>query len=196
MPRYIGPADTVNGIVAGGPTKETQRLTRGCFPMPFSIVPLLLLIVPLAEIAAFVIIGREIGVLWTLAMIFVTAVLGSILLRVQGFGLINRIRAETEAGRVPGRELVHGVMILIAGVLLLTPGFITDAIGFLLFVPAIRDAGWRLIKNRISIVSTAGFARGASDKRPEQDGAPTIELDERDFSRDPDPDSPWNKDQS
>ncbi|MCP4319911.1 MAG: membrane protein FxsA [Hyphomicrobiales bacterium] len=164
--------------------------------MPFSIVPLLLLIVPIAEIAAFVVIGREIGVLWTLAMIFVTAVLGSILLRVQGFGLINKIQRETEAGRVPGRELVHGVMILVAGVLLLTPGFITDTIGFLLFVPAIRDAGWRLIKNKISVVSAAGFAQGKSETGPATDGSPTIELGEQDFKRDPDPDSPWNKDQT
>ncbi|MEX3010835.1 FxsA family protein [Hoeflea sp. TYP-13] len=162
--------------------------------MPFSIVPLLLLIVPMAEIAAFVIVGREIGVLWTLALIFVTAVLGSILLRVQGFGLINKIRRETEAGRVPGRELVHGVMILIAGVLLLTPGFITDTIGFLLFVPAIRDAGWTLIKNKISVVSTAGFTQHSSGPGPKRSDAPTIDLDEQDFERDPDPNSPWNKD--
>ncbi|HMQ57288.1 MAG TPA: FxsA family protein, partial [Rhizobiaceae bacterium] len=85
--------------------------------MPFAIAPFLLLAIPLAEIAAFVLVGREIGVFWTLAMVLFTAVLGSILLRVQGFGLLSRIRAETESGRVLGRELVHGVMILIAGVL-------------------------------------------------------------------------------
>jgi UPF0716 protein FxsA len=163
--------------------------------MPFSLVPLLLLIVPLAEIAAFVIIGREIGIFWTLAMVFFTAVLGSILLRVQGFGLIARIRRETEAGRVPGRELVHGVMILVAGVLLLTPGFITDTMGFLLFVPAIRDAGWRLIRNRINIVTEAGFRQQAQGRGPGKDGSHTIELDEEDFKRNPDPDSPWNKDE-
>ena len=162
--------------------------------MPFSLVPLLLLIVPLAEIGAFIIIGREIGVFWTLAMVFVTAVVGSILLRIQGFGLLNRIRQETEAGRVPGRELVHGVMILIAGVLLLTPGFITDAIGFLLFVPAIRDAGWALIKNRVTIVTNARFSDGGFSRNAKSDASPTIDLDDTDFSRDPDPDSPWNKD--
>ena len=163
--------------------------------MPFSIGPLLLLIVPLAEIAAFVIIGREIGVFWTLAMVFVTAVLGSILLRVQGFGLIARIQRESEAGRVPGRELVHGVMILIAGVLLLTPGFITDAIGFLLFVPAIRDAGWQLIKSRISVVTMGGFQDAGRGPRADGNRSNTIELNEEDFKRNPDPDSPWNKDE-
>lgn len=162
--------------------------------MPFSIIPFLLLIVPLAEIGAFILIGREIGVLWTLAMVFVTAVVGSVLLRVQGFGLLARIQAETEAGRVPGRELVHGVMILIAGVLLLTPGFITDSIGFLLFVPFVRDAGWSLLKNKISVVSAGRFGRGA-EFRPRNDpqASPTIDLDEDDFRRDPDSNSPWNK---
>lgn len=162
--------------------------------MPFSIVPFLLLIVPLAEIGAFIVIGREIGVLWTLAMVFVTAVVGSILLRVQGFGLLARIRAETEAGRVPGRELVHGMMILIAGVLLLTPGFITDSIGFLLFIPAVRDAGWALLKNRISVVTAGGFGRdSAHQPRNDPSASRTIDLDEEDFRRDPDSDSPWNR---
>ncbi len=162
--------------------------------MPFSIIPFLLLIVPLAEIGAFIVIGREIGVLWTLAMVFVTAVVGSILLRVQGFGLLARIQAETQAGRVPGRELVHGVMILIAGVLLLTPGFITDAIGFLLFIPFVRDAGWAMLKNRISVVSAGRFSRGG-DFRPRDDAppSPTLDLDEDDFKRDPDSGSPWNR---
>jgi len=163
--------------------------------MAFSIIPFLLLIVPLAEIGAFIVIGREIGVLWTLAMIFATAVIGSILLRVQGFGLLSRIQSETQAGRIPGRELVHGVMILIAGVLLLTPGFITDTIGFLLFVPFIRDAGWELIKNRITVVSAGRFNQGGETRSPKDDPAsPTIDLDERDFKRDPDADSPWNRD--
>ena len=165
--------------------------------MPFSIIPFLLMIVPLTEIGAFIFIGREIGVLWTLTMVFVTAVIGSILLRVQGLSLINRIQSEMQDGRVPRRELVHGVMIMIAGVLLLTPGFITDTLGFLLFVPQIRDAGWTLIKNRISIVLAGGFAHDPTRSRqgePEDPGSsPTIDLDAKEFHRDPDRDSPWNK---
>ena len=165
--------------------------------MPFSIIPFLLLIVPLAEIGAFIVIGREIGVLWTLAMVFVTAVIGSILLRIQGFGLINRIQSEMQDGRVPGRELVHGMMIMIAGVLLLTPGFITDTLGFLLFVPQIRDAGWAMIRKRVSVVSAGGFshgpAEGAHEKPDDDRPSQTIDLDAKEFQRDPDRDSPWNK---
>ncbi len=155
--------------------------------MPFSLVPLLLLAIPLLEIAAFIVIGGQIGVLATLAMVFVTAVIGSILLRVQGFGLINRIRSETEQGRVPGRELVHGVMILIAGVLLLTPGFVTDTLGFLLFVPAIRDIGWHIVKDRI--VVSSGFDGGFGG--PRNRGGKTIDLDDDEFTSSGDPNSPW-----
>jgi UPF0716 protein FxsA len=157
--------------------------------MPFSLIPVLLLVIPLAEIAAFIVIGREIGVLWTLAMVFFTAVLGSVLLRVQGFGIINRIRSEMEAGRMPGRELVHGVMILVAGILLLTPGFITDTMGFLLFIPAVRDAGWHFLRSRISIVTAS--PQGSRGAPPDRDRQPTIDLDESEFERDPNRDSPW-----
>lgn len=159
--------------------------------MPFSLVPLLLLAIPLLEIAAFIVIGGQIGVLATLAMVFVTAVIGSILLRVQGFGLINRIRSETDQGRVPGRELVHGVMILIAGVLLLTPGFVTDTLGFLLFVPAIRDIGWRLVKDRIVVAGTMGGGTMGGFAGPGRRGGKTIDLDEDEFTSSGDPDSPW-----
>ena len=79
--------------------------------MPFSLIPLLLIIIPIAEIAAFILIGGEIGVFPTLGLVLVTAIVGTALLRWQGLGLINRIRSETEAGRLPGRDLVHGVMI-------------------------------------------------------------------------------------
>ena len=116
--------------------------------MPFSIIPFLLLVVPILEIATFIVVGGQIGVVATLGMILFTAVLGSILLRIQGFQVLNQLRAATDAGRVPGRELGHGVMILLAGVLLLTPGFVTDTAGFLLFVPFIRNAIWSFLAKR------------------------------------------------
>lgn len=161
--------------------------------MKFSLIPLLLLALPVAEIAVFIIVGQYIGLFPTLAMILVTAIIGSALLRIQGFGLLRRIRQETEAGRVPGRELVHGVMILVAGVLLLTPGFITDTLGFLLFIPAVRDLGWNLLRDRIVVMSSSGFAtRGSSGPGPRASrGKPVIDLDPQDFERNPDHSSPW-----
>ena len=160
--------------------------------MAFSFIPLLLLALPVAEIAVFVVVGQYIGLLPTLAMILVTALIGSALLRIQGFGLLQRIRLETEQGRVPGRELVHGVMILIAGLLLLTPGFITDALGFLLFIPAVRDLAWSLLRNRIVMMSSPGLSGGAGGRRAHPShGKPVIDLDAEDFERNPDPSSPW-----
>ena len=127
--------------------------------MPFSLIPFLLLAIPAAEIAVFILVGGQIGVLWTFAAILATAILGSILLRVQGFQIVNRLREETNAGRVPGRELGHGAMILVAGVLLLTPGFVTDALGFLLFFPPFRNLIWRWAATRIRFTTTMdGFA--------------------------------------
>lgn len=161
--------------------------------MPFSLVPFVLLILPLVEIAGFVIVGRQIGVFPTLALVVITAVIGSILLRIQGFGLLNRIRADIDAGRTPTRELVHGVMILIAGILLLMPGFVTDILGFALFIPAVRDAIWAFASRRMVVVNVGG-APGTNQTRPSRDGGTTIDLDSDDFTREPDPNTPWGED--
>jgi UPF0716 protein FxsA len=145
---------------------------------------LLFLLVPAAEIAVFILIGGIIGVLPTLAIILLTAVIGSILLRRQGTEVLRRIRREIEADRVPGADLVHGAMILVAGVLLLTPGFVTDTLGFLLFIPALRTRIWRGLKARVDtvVVSTAQRRRYA--------GGPVIDLDDDDYAP-KDDDSPW-----
>lgn len=159
--------------------------------MPFSLIPFALLVIPLLEIAAFVVIGGQIGVFPTLALVVVTAIIGSILLRVQGFGLLSRIQTEMDAGRVPARELVHGVMLLVAGILLLTPGFVTDAAGFLLFVPPVRDAVWRFVRSRIRVVRADGTTYDGDGAASGPGGGRTIDLDEDDFAREPDPNTPW-----
>jgi UPF0716 protein FxsA len=145
---------------------------------------LLFVLVPAAEIAVFILIGGIIGVLPTLAIILLTAVIGSILLRRQGTEVLRRIRREIEADRVPGADLVHGAMILVAGVLLLTPGLVTDTLGFLLFIPALRTRIWRGLKARVDtvVVSTAQRRRYA--------GGPVIDLDDDDYAP-KDDDSPW-----
>lgn len=161
--------------------------------MPFSLAPFVLLGLPVAEIAVFIVVGRHIGVLPTLGMVLLTAVLGSILLRVQGFGLLARMRQEVENRRVPGRELVHGLMILLAGVLLITPGFITDALGFLLFIPPVRDLAWRLLKDRIVVMTPfGGRTQPGAAREPPASGRPVVDLETGEFRRDPDSSSPWS----
>ena len=160
----------------------------------FSIVPFLLLAIPLAEIATFVVVGSQIGVFPTLGLVVVTAIAGSILLRIQGFGVVRRIQETMNDGGVPGRDLVHGMMIMVAGVLLLTPGFVTDTLGFLLFVPAIRDAGWSFLRNRIVILGGAASPRTdrASGRRRDP-GPQTIDLTADDYSDTGNDRSPWRK---
>lgn len=143
-------------------------------------LPFLFLVVPILEIATFVVVGSQIGVLTTIGLVIVTALTGATLLRVQGFATLNRIREQVDRGQVPDRELVHGLMILLAGLLLMTPGFITDTLGLLLFIPAVRDLAWQMLRQRIMVVarsqSFGGFARRYDDRR-------TIDLDSDEFSR-------------
>lgn len=141
-------------------------------------VPLIFLALPLVEIAVFALVGSRVGVLATIGLVIATTVLGAVLLRIQGFGAMARINAAMERGEAPGRDLVHGLMIMVAGVLLLAPGFVTDAIGLLLFIPPVRDLAWRFVKGRIVIVGPGGFRgwRGPGRGR-------TIDLDEDEFRR-------------
>lgn len=163
--------------------------------LAFSLVPFFLLIIPMLEIGAFIAIGGQIGIFPTLTLIVVTAIVGSILLRIQGFGLLAKIQNDMNEGRVPARELIHGVMIMIAGILLLTPGFVTDTFGFLLFFPPFRDFAWSLLKNRITIagVSGTGFQNRKKSTSRSEDNS-TIDLGEDEYHQEPDPDSPWSSD--
>jgi UPF0716 protein FxsA len=105
-----------------------------------------------------------------LAWCLLTAVIGSILLRWQGVGLFNKINTEMRANRVPGRELVHGVMILVAGVLLLTPGFVTDSLGFLLVRPGHSRSRLALVKDRIVVQTMSAGFDGRARRPGEADG--------------------------
>ncbi len=98
------------------------------------------ILIPLIEIGLFVAIGGLIGVVPTMASVVLTALLGSALLRQQGLSTWRDAQTQMQAGHIPLDSVIHGVGLLIAGILLLTPGFFTDAIGFLLFVPPFRLA--------------------------------------------------------
>ena len=112
---------------------------------------LLFLIVPLVELALFIQVGGLIGLLPTLLIVIITAVVGTILVRSQGFGVLNQLRGSLNEFKDPTEPLVHGAMILFSGALLLTPGFFTDAVGFALLVPGIRTAIFQAVRSRINI---------------------------------------------
>ena len=94
--------------------------------------------VPIIEIALFIEAGRVIGLLPTILITIGTAIAGSFLMRVQGFATLSRFSQAVEKGEMPVTPVVDGIGILSAGLLLLTPGLFTDAIGLLLFVPPVR----------------------------------------------------------
>lgn len=94
--------------------------------------------VPIVEIAVFIEIGGQLGVFNTIAMVVVTAILGTWLLRSQGLRTLHRAQDSLARNIFPVSEVFDGLCLLVAGALLLTPGFVTDALGFLLFVPPLR----------------------------------------------------------
>jgi UPF0716 protein FxsA len=98
------------------------------------------LVVPIIEILLFYTVGTLIGIWWTLAIVVVTAMLGSYFVSKQGRFVWTSIKSEINRGEVPTASVVHGAMILVAGALLLTPGFLTDLVGFSLLVPGVREA--------------------------------------------------------
>jgi UPF0716 protein FxsA len=98
------------------------------------------LVVPAAEIALLIGFSRAVGIWWTIALVITTAFLGSWLVSRQGRDTLTAVRGEFQRGVFPAASLAHGAMILLAGAFLLTPGLLTDATGFLLLIPAVREA--------------------------------------------------------
>ncbi len=96
-------------------------------------------VVALAEMATFFWVESRIGLGWALGLALATAVIGSVLVRRSGLAILAQIRGKLDQGQLPGRELTHGAAVLVAGAFLISPGFITDTLGFLLLVPPIRD---------------------------------------------------------
>jgi UPF0716 protein FxsA len=104
-------------------------------------MPLLIMFIaiPIIEIGLFIQVGGWIGLWKTLAIVVLTAVIGTALLRAQGMAALARLQANVNSGQNPMDPIVNGALILVAGILLLTPGFFTDAIGFCLLIPPIRS---------------------------------------------------------
>lgn len=141
-----------------------------------AIVFLVFLLVPLIEIGLFIVIGQAIGLWPTLLGVLVTALIGSAIIRSQGLTLISDIQRHMRAGMLPAQQLFEGLIVGIAGALLLTPGYFTDTIGFLLLVPPLRRALYDQLKTRIR-VETVGGASYRS--RRTDDGV--VDLDDDDW---------------
>ncbi len=155
--------------------------------------PLLILALPLLEIAGFVVVGRQIGAPATVALVFASTLAGGVLLRHSGFGVMRRVQAELDAGHDPGRQLAHGAMIFLAALLLIVPGFLTDIAALLLLLPPVRDLAWRALRSRVAVFTNFNGFRANGGTRGQ---GRTIDLEEEDFFRSggkPDGDSPWRR---
>jgi UPF0716 protein FxsA len=134
--------------------------------------------VPILEIALFIQVGGWLGLWPTLLIVVATAALGTVLVRRQGLEQVRRVQRAFDRLSDPTEPLAHGAMILVAGVLLLTPGFFTDAVGFALLVPGVRRAALAWAKRRVS--ARFVMARGTQERpgpgpRPAPRGGDVVE---------------------
>ena len=111
---------------------------------------LLFIVVPIAELAVVIQVGQEIGVAWTVAILVADSILGAFLMRTQGRVAWRRFNEAVQAGRVPAREVLDGGLVMFGGLLLLTPGFITDFLGLLLLIPPTRALVRAVLAKRLT----------------------------------------------
>ncbi|MCJ8508473.1 membrane protein FxsA [Rhizobium lemnae] len=152
--------------------------------------PLVLLALPLAEIAGFVIVGKWLGVFGTLGLIILSGLVGTLLLRVQGLGVLRQVQADSRLGRVPAETIGHGAMMVVGAILLIIPGFITDIVGLILFVPFIRRWIWKRMAQRIVVRSSFTQTSGANPSSTMREQV--IDLEDNEYQRKPNPSSPWS----
>ena len=143
--------------------------------------------VPLIEIALFIQVGGAIGLWATLAIVVLTAMIGTRLMRAQGAAAMADIRGSFNEMNDPTEPLAHGAMILFSGALLLTPGFFTDAVGFALLVPAFRSHAFQWLRKRVNVQTFQAGPTGAQPRHPQ--GEDVIDGDYVDLTQQPRNDS-------
>jgi UPF0716 protein FxsA len=117
---------------------------------------LLFVVLPALELALLIEVGSRIGTGATLALIVTTGIVGAALAKREGLGVLAAVQRETAEGRLPAATLVDGVIILLAGALLVTPGILTDAFGFLCLIPAFRKLVKRQLIRRLERAAQEG----------------------------------------
>lgn len=138
----------------------------------------LFVIVPLVEIALFVTVGGWLTLWPTLAIVLATALLGSVLLRRQGAGVLRDLQTEMSALGDPLSPLAHGALVLMGGVMMILPGFLTDILGLCLMVPAVRRVVIRLVLARVAARGGGlAFTFGATGGMNERAGGEVIDGD-------------------
>jgi UPF0716 protein FxsA len=121
----------------------------------FPVITIIFLIVPVLEIYLLIEVGQVIGALWTAFLVVLTAVIGVRLLKIQGISTLMRAQNKMQTGQPPAQEMLEGVGLVLAGAFLLTPGFFTDTVGFILLFPPTRI--WLVKKAVTSLMASGRF---------------------------------------
>ena len=132
---------------------------------------LLFVFLPMIELYLLIMLGARIGPMPTIGLIVLTGVIGATLARQQGLSTLAKIQNELKQGRAPTQELVEGAMIVVGGLVLLTPGILTDIFGFAMMVPGSRRSLAKQFKVRMprGFTASTGFQAGSSDSRKRDD---------------------------
>lgn len=132
--------------------------------MVLLVLLVIFVVMPLVELFVIVQVAGEIGVFWTFASLLAVSVFGAWLVKRQGVGVLRRMNAELNAGQLPTNALVDGALVMLAGALLIVPGFVSDAVGLVLLIPpvraALRTVVVRRLQKRIDEATTAGGPAG------------------------------------
>ncbi len=115
----------------------------------FVVLLSLFVVVPVVEFTLLIEIGRRLGTVDTLILVFGTGILGAYLARLEGFRLLRRIQGEMESGVMPAEPLLDGLLVLAAGIVLITPGLLTDIVGLLLLIPWTRYPVKAFVRSRV-----------------------------------------------
>ncbi len=138
---------------------------------------ILFITVPLVEMIILIEVGGLIGAIPTVGLVVLTATIGLWLLKLEGIATLARVQEKLNQGQIPETELLEGIMLLVGGALLLTPGFITDAMGFTCLLPGLRRpiARWIIRQGVLKAINVSG--RSFQGDRPPQTGGTIIDGD-------------------
>lgn len=130
----------------------------------FPVLVLLFIVVPIVELYVIVQVAGGIGVLETIGLLIVVSIVGAWLVRREGMGVLRKVQTQLAAGEMPTKQIVDGGLIMFAGALMLTPGFVTDAVGVLLLIPptriAVRSVLMRRFRGRVQTIGGGPTAAG------------------------------------
>lgn len=142
----------------------------------FPVFALVFLVIPVVEIYILIQVGEIIGALWTIAIVILTAIVGVRLLKLQGLSTLLKAQQKMQTGSIPAIEMMEGVALIVAGAFLLTPGFFTDAVGFLLLFPLTRQMIIALFADKVMVhMQKSTFSTMHSTQSPFEQRAPSTD---------------------